>query len=211
MTKIKICGIKTLQDGLVAAEAGADMLGFNFYPKSPRFIDLEPCSRLTSALRREFPSLQLIGVFVNASVQRIERALAVCSLDLAQLSGDEPAEFCAALGDRAFKAFHGVPEDPAALCLRDRAPAFLVDGSSNGSYGGTGMTADWSASARLARVYPFLLAGGLAPENVAEAIRQVQPWGVDVASGVESRPGEKDAVKIKAFIEAVRSIELESA
>ncbi len=211
MIKIKICGIRTLQDALAAAEAGADMLGFNFYSKSPRLIDLEACARLTSALRRRVPALQLIGVFVNSPLEEIERTLATCSLDLAQLSGDESAEFCASLGDRAFKAFHGIPADPAGSCRRGRAPVFLVDGSSNGSYGGTGMTADWSAAARLAKVYPFLLAGGLSPDNVAEAIRQVKPWGVDVASGVESQPGEKDAVKIRAFIEAVRSIELESA
>jgi phosphoribosylanthranilate isomerase len=211
MTKIKICGIKTLQDALVAAEAGADMLGFNFYPGSVRFVDLATCLQISSPLRQDHSSVQLVGVFVNSSVEEIRRALDMCALDLAQLSGDETPELCGALGDKAFKSFHGVPDIEVRPYARTRGPAFLVDGARSGSYGGTGIVPDWSAAAKLARKYPLLLAGGLNPDNVAEAVEQVRPWGVDVASGVESRPGEKDAGKISAFVEAVRSVEAESA
>ncbi len=209
MTKVKICGIKTLNDARAAAEAGADMLGFNFYPKSARYIAPEACASIMAVLRREYPSLLLIGVFVNASPASILRTLASCGLDLAQLSGDESPETRGTLGERAFKAFHGVPGSEAGQYMRRKAPAFLVDGHVKSAYGGTGTVADWRAAAKLASGYPLLLAGGLRPENVTQAIAQVRPWGVDVASGVESQPGEKDPGRIKAFIDAVHLAELE--
>jgi len=210
MTKIKICGIKTLEGALAAIEAGADMLGFNFYPKSVRFIGMEACVRISSVLRQNHPSVQLVGVFVNSPLGEIERALGTCGLDFAQLSGDEPPEFCEALRGKAFKSFHGIPDGDVQPYARSSAPAFLVDGAASGSYGGTGAKADWSYAARLARHYPLLLAGGLRPDNVAEAVEQVRPWGVDVASGVESGPGKKDATKIRAFVDAVRSVKREA-
>ncbi|HEX8993460.1 MAG TPA: phosphoribosylanthranilate isomerase [Anaerolineales bacterium] len=211
MTRIKICGIKTLPDALAAMEAGADMLGFNFYPKSPRFIEIDRCAGITGALRHSDPSVLLVGVFVNASVEDIERALKTCNLDLAQLSGDESPELCAALKSRAFKAFHGIADHSVQPYVRTDAPAFLVDAAAKGAYGGTGRAADWSSAARLARQYPILLAGGLKPDNVAEAVDRVRPWGVDVASGVEAEPGRKDAARMKAFVNAVHSMELESS
>ncbi len=210
MTKIKICGIKSLPDALAAVEAGADMLGFNFYPKSVRFIDVQTCAQISAVLRHDHPSVLLVGVFVNSSVDEIERTLDSSRLDLAQLSGNESPEFCAALGDKAFKSFHGVPDFGVQSYARASAPAFLVDGGMSGSYGGTGIAADWSSAAKLARLYPLLLAGGLRPDNVAEAVERVRPWGVDVASGVEIRPGEKDAGRVKAFVDAVRSVALET-
>lgn len=208
--KIKICGIRTLPDALAAVEAGADMLGFNFYRKSARFVDLHTCQKISSALRRDAAWVRLVGVFVNAPIEEIEHDLELCSLDLAQLSGDESPELCAALGGKGFKSFHGFPGGDVRPYARGDAPAFLVDAAVSGLYGGTGIPADWSEAARLARDYPLLLAGGLAPGNVARAIEQVKPWGVDVASGVESRPGVKDAGKIRAFVEAARSMEMES-
>jgi phosphoribosylanthranilate isomerase len=210
MVKIKICGIRTLQDALAAVEAGADMLGFNFYPRSARYVDPETCRSITLALRQDAPAVQLVGVFVNAEADAIERTLQICCLDLAQLSGDEPPELAAALGSRGFKAFHGVPDGEIAAYARRSAPALLVDAAVSGSYGGTGAQADWTGAARLGRDYPLLLAGGLRPENAASAIEQVRPWGVDVASGVESSPGLKDAGKMRAFVEAARSVKLES-
>ncbi len=210
MVKIKICGIRTLEAALAAVRAGADMLGFNFYPKSPRFIDAETCASICSALKQETPSVQLVGVFVNARLDAIDRALQICSLDLVQLSGDEPPELVAALAGKAFKAFHGLPGLDAAAYARNGAPAFLVDAAVAGAYGGTGAVADWEAAAKLARDYPLLLAGGLSPENVSQAVERVKPWGVDVASGVEARPGVKDAGRIMAFVQAARSVELES-
>jgi len=203
MTKIKICGIKTLPDALAAIEAGADFLGFNFYSQSARFIETDICAEITSVLKQEHPEIQLVGVFVNSPVETIKQILETCSLDLAQLHGDETPEILNALYGKAFKAFRGVPQQVNGFA-REQAPALLVDAAVKGSYGGTGVKADWFAAAELAKRYPMLLAGGLTPENVAEAVRQVRPWGVDVASGVEASPGVKDAGKIKAFVHAVK-------
>jgi phosphoribosylanthranilate isomerase len=203
MTKIKICGIKTAKDALAAMDAGADLIGFNFYPKSPRYIDLGIC-RDIMAIMRKYGHITYVGVFVNASAPEIRATMDTCALTLAQLHGDEPAEMLKSLSGKAFKAFRGVPVDPDGF-TREGAPALLVDASVKGEFGGTGITADWDSAAQLARQYPILLAGGLTPENVAEAVQRVQPWGVDVASGVESAPGVKDLNKIKAFIKAVRS------
>ena len=137
-------------------------------------------------------------------VEEIRATIETCGLSLAQLHGDETPEMLSALDGKAFKAFRGVPADVNGFA-RSKSPALLVDAAVKGVYGGSGEIADWSAAAELAKKYPLLLAGGLTPENVAEAIRQVRPWGVDVASGVESAPGEKDASKMKAFVRAVRS------
>jgi phosphoribosylanthranilate isomerase len=202
MTKIKICGIKTESDALAAMEAGADLIGFNFYPKSPRYIGVGRCRDIMSVIRQHGRVI-CVGVFVNASVADIRAAIDTCGLPLAQLHGDETPEMLRALGGRAFKAFRGIPSSLEEFARKD-APAFLVDASVKGEYGGTGVTADWDGAARLASDYSLLLAGGLTPENVAYAVRQVRPWGVDVASGVEFAPGEKDANKMKAFVRAVR-------
>jgi phosphoribosylanthranilate isomerase len=206
MTIVKICGIKTLKDALAAIEAGADYLGFNFYPKSVRFIEKSACAEITSVLKREHPQIKLVGVFVNSSVDEVKDILQTCHLDLAQLHGDETPEMFSQLAPHAFRAFRGIPESNAGY-ERNEAPFMLIDAAVKGVYGGSGVTADWTAAAKLAQQYPLLLAGGLTPENVADAVRKVQPWGVDVASGVESAPGEKDAEKMSAFVNAVRVAE----
>lgn len=207
MTKIKICGIKTLKDALAASEAGADYLGFNFFPKSVRFIEKSACAEITSVLEREYPQIKLVGVFVNSSVDEVKDILQTCSLDLAQLHGDETPEMFAQLAPHAFRAFRGIPESNAGY-ERNEAPAMLIDAAVKGVYGGSGVTADWASAAELAKKYPLLLAGGLTPENVADAVRQVQPWGVDVASGVESAPGEKDAGEMSKFVKEVKRAEI---
>jgi len=204
MTIIKICGIKTLTDALAAINVGADYLGFNFYPKSVRYIDQETCIQIASVLKKENPNIKLVGVFVNSSVEEIKNILQTCSLDLAQLHGDESPETFSKLTPRAFKAFRGEIDKRMVL---DHAPAFLLDAAVKGQYGGSGAIADWSSAAELAKRYPLLLAGGLTPENVADAVWRVKPWGVDVASGVESNPGQKDAAKLSAFVQAVRRVE----
>jgi phosphoribosylanthranilate isomerase len=202
MTKIKICGLKTVNDALAAMDAGADLIGFNFYPKSPRYIEVGSC-RDIMAVMRKYGHMTYVGVFVNASVATIYATMETLGLSLAQLHGDETPEIVSALDGKAFKAFRGVPQSLDGFA-REEAPALLVDASVKGVYGGTGVTADWKSAAELAKQYPLLLAGGLTPENVAEAVSQVQPWGVDVASGVELSPGEKDLHKMKAFVQAVR-------
>ncbi len=204
MTKIKICGIRTVDDALAAMDAGADLIGFNFYPKSPRYVDVGICRNITSVLRKMH--VKLVGVFVNAPVEEVRATIETCGLSLAQLHGDETPDMLAELDGKAFKAFRGAADvETDRRMIADGAPAFLVDASVKGVYGGTGVKADWSAAAELAKKYPLLLAGGLTPENVAEAVRQVQPWGVDVASGVEAGIGRKDAAKMRAFVQAVKS------
>jgi phosphoribosylanthranilate isomerase len=202
MTKIKICGIKTVTDALAAMDAGADMIGFNFYPKSPRYVEVGMVRNIMSVVRQDGRA-KSVGVFVNASVAEILATMETLGLNLAQLHGDETIDMLNQLDGKGFKAFRGIPESVAGF-VRSEAPAFLVDASVKGVYGGSGITADWDGAAELAKKYPLLLAGGLTPENVAEAVRRVQPWGVDVASGVESAPGEKDARKMKAFVRVVR-------
>jgi len=208
MTKIKICGIKTIDDALAAIEAGADYLGFNFFPKSPRFIEKQICAEITSVLKKEHPHIKRVGVFVNSSVEEMKDILNVCSLDLAQLHGDENVEILQAINGNGFKAFRGVADvETDKRMFADGEPAFLVDAAVKGVYGGSGVTADWDGAAELAKKYPLLLAGGLTPENVADAIGRVKPWGVDVASGVESAPGKKDPSRMKEFVQAVRDAE----
>jgi phosphoribosylanthranilate isomerase len=205
MTKIKICGIKTIDDALAAMDAGADLIGFNFYPKSPRYIDVGQCRDIMSVMRK-YGHITFVGVFVNAPVAEIRATIETAALTLAQLHGDETSELMQSLNGKAFKAFRGVPQSINGFARND-APALLVDASVKGSYGGTGQTTDWAAAAELAMQYPLLLAGGLTPENVAEAVQRVCPWGVDVASGVESAPGKKDLAKMKAFVQAVKRLE----
>lgn len=205
MTKIKICGIKTVDDALAAMDAGADLIGFNFYPRSPRYIDPGQC-RDIMAVMRKYGHITYVGVFVNASAEEVHATLETAALTLAQLHGDETSQMVRSLEGKAFKAFRGVPQSLDGFARND-APALLVDASVKGSYGGTGKTTDWSAAAALAQQYPLLLAGGLTPENVAEAVQRVRPWGVDVASGVESIPGKKDPIKMRAFVKAVKRLE----
>ena len=213
--KIKICGITTLEDGLACAEAGANLLGFNFYPPSPRYISPEACAPIAVALRKRFPGLLLAGVFVNEPPASARVVAELCGLDLIQCSGDETPGMLHQCGPKAFKALRPLTANDlraAAGMFPARAlpPAFLVDAHRPGEYGGTGLTADWSLAAELAARLPILLAGGLTPENVAAAVRQVRPWGVDAASGVESAPGRKDALKVAALIAAARAAEEET-
>ncbi|WP_299025218.1 phosphoribosylanthranilate isomerase [uncultured Thermanaerothrix sp.] len=201
----KICGITTLEDALTALAAGANLLGFNFYPSSPRYISPAVSRPIVEVIRSLYPEATLVGVFVNAPVADVLQTLEMCRLDLAQLSGDEPPEEVKRLGPRAFKAFRPRSRDEVeaflrAYPLRPEPPACLVDALRPGFYGGSGQRADWQVAMWLSQRVPILLAGGLTPENVGEAITQVRPWGVDVASGVESAPGRKDKVRMEMFL-----------
>jgi phosphoribosylanthranilate isomerase len=220
--RVKICGITRLGDALAAAEAGADMLGFNFYERSPRYIAPPECARIVAGLRDRGLATCAVGVFVNAPPGVVLATLESCDLDLAQLHGDEPPEMLSELDGRAFKAIRpqtlAEAEAEARRYTRDEAgairghrPALLLDAARAGQYGGTGATANWSLASGLAASYPILLAGGLRPENVAEALRTVRPWGVDVASGVELAPGRKDHRAVAQFVAAVRDQPFEQA
>ena len=200
---IKICGLTNLDDALAAIDAGADYLGFNFYPKSPRYLTPEACAAIQAEIQNRRSKITTVGVFVNEPLASLAAILQDCGLDLAQLHGDETPERLNVLQGRAFKAFRGTGENHAAYAAAGPgAPAFLVDAYAVNAYGGTGHVADWAAARALAAQYPIFLAGGLTPQNVAEAVAQVKPWGVDVASGVEASPGKKDHAKMRAFVQA---------
>lgn len=191
----------------MCAEAGADMIGLNFYPKSPRCIERPVAAQIAAALRARPNPPTLVGVFVDESPERMTSTLGDCGLDFAQLSGDEPDDVLLEMGACAFKVLHitghvsRLTFDVSRFANR---PDILLDAHVAGQFGGTGQTADWESAAEVAKRARVLLAGGLTPGNVAEAIRRVRPWGVDVASGVESSPGLKDAAKVKAFISAAK-------
>lgn len=202
-TKVKICGITSVADGRAAAGAGADMIGLMFYEKSPRHITLPAAAEISRALS---PFIVKVGVFVNPSEDLVLRAIAECGVTLLQFHGDEPPDFCTQFGVMSMKAFR-VRDAESLAALPDYATdAWLLDACSPGARGGTGERFNWDLAIEAQKFgRPVFLAGGLTPENVAEAVRKVQPFGVDVSSGVESAPGKKDPAKVKAFIDAVRN------
>jgi len=212
--KIKICGIRTYDEAMNTIEAGADILGFNFYPQSPRYVSPGDCMRLVvrlqTQLREEMARINLVGVFVNPEAEYAHMLTGDCHLDRIQLSGDEPPSDLEILGERTYKvlrpqSYQDLENAVKIYPPRVLAPAWMIDTYHPGLYGGTGQTADWDMIRRFAEQQTIILAGGLRPDNVADAIRRVRPWGVDVASGVESAPGVKDLEKVAAFIGAVRA------
>jgi phosphoribosylanthranilate isomerase len=204
-TRIKICGITNPTDAQAAVTAGADALGFIFYEKSPRFVELEPAAEISKALP---PLIMRVGVFVNAPEEFITRAIADCGLTMLQFHGDEPPEFCTQFGLMNMKAFRVHGRDTLEQIPKYDTDAYLLDAYSSTTLGGTGEKFNWDLAVEAQKFgKPIFLAGGLTPGNVAEAIGKVHPFGVDVSSGVERTPGKKDHAKVKAFIDAVRNAE----
>ena len=205
--KVKMCGLTYAEHAAVAVEAGADAVGFVFHKKRPRGADMA----VVKAIVKELPPFVLpIGVFVNEDAKVVRNVMDSCGLALAQLHGDETAAYCEQLGRPMLKAIR-LRDRHSFLALaefqgRAGVRGFLVDAFSPDAYGGTGQVADWSLAAEAAAVTRILLAGGLTPENVAQAIEQVRPYGVDVSSGVEASPGRKDHAKVRAFVQAVRLV-----
>jgi phosphoribosylanthranilate isomerase len=212
--RIKICGVTLPEDAAAAAEAGADAIGLNFYRGSPRYVDPRQAEAIIAALP---PGLSKVGVFVNSGANELRQTAEKLALDYVQLHGDEPAEFLGQLnGLPIIRAFRFGMQGWQALVeylaecrsLKALPMSILVDGySSSGDYGGTGQSPDWQAVRQfhdLGTHLPLILAGGLNPSNVAQAIMTVRPMAVDVASGVESRPGKKDWVKVSDFVAAAR-------
>lgn len=202
-TRVKICGITNLADALAAAEAGADALGLNFYEKSPRHISLKAAAEISKQLP---PFVLRVGLFVNAPEERVMRAVGECGLTMLQFHGDEPPEFCTQFGLMSMKAFRIRDAESLKELPKFATDAWLLDAYSPAARGGTGETFNWDLAMEAQKLgKPIFLAGGLTPENVAEAVRKVKPFGVDVSSGVESSPGKKDAARVRAFIQAVRT------
>jgi phosphoribosylanthranilate isomerase len=204
MTWIKICGLRRSEDVSAAVEAGADALGFNFWSGTRRYID--PVE--ASALIRMVPQNVLsVGVFVDAPADHMLSVAVATGIQAIQMHGDEPPEVLERLSPfKTIKAIKVAERlDPAQLRAYGKADIILLDRSVSGMVGGTGRKFDWSLAIEARKYATILLAGGLNPGNVAEAIRQVQPWGVDVASGVETAPGVKDAELIRQFIRNARA------
>jgi phosphoribosylanthranilate isomerase len=207
MVRVKICGITNAADALAAVDAGADLLGFNFYAVSPRHVSEAEAAKI----RRQLPKkVDAVGIFVNAPTAGVTALCKSLKLDAAQLHGDETAETVAELATSVpvVKAFR-VDPDFQLKTLNDYpgAFAFLFDAALTGQYGGTGQTTDWDVARRAAVRHRIILAGGLKVENVAAAVRIVRPYGIDVASGVESKPGKKDHGRLREFIQEVRRSE----
>ncbi len=207
MVRVKICGITNSVDALTAIDAGANLLGFNFYEKSPRHITEAEAAKIRPRLPKK---VEAVGIFVNASPAEVTALRKSLKLDAVQLHGDETPDSVAQIARlmRVIKAFRVEPEFPLATLDEYReAFAFLFDAAQTGQYGGTGRTTDWDVARRAALSRRIILAGGLKVENVAAAVRIVRPYGIDVASGVESEPGKKDPGLLREFIQEVRRAE----
>lgn len=209
MMLIKICGVTNWKDAKFACDAGANLLGFNFYEKSLRRVSTVEAATMRAKLPQ---NVEAVGIFVNAKPAEISSLQAFVRFNAAQLHGDEAPGVVSEIARtvRVFKAFRVAADFPAStLDKYHDAFAFLLDGSRAGQYGGTGAAADWNVARRAAAAHRIILAGGLTPENVGAAIRSVRPYAVDVASGVEEKPGKKDHGKMRSFIEEVRRVEKE--
>jgi phosphoribosylanthranilate isomerase len=215
MIRIKICGIREEAHARAAAEAGADFIGLVF-SSSPRQVTPARAEKIVSALKKAGAKTEAVGVFVNTPVGRVKKIADSCHLDWVQLSGDEPWVYCHELALPVIKAVRVSRHyQPALVCtdlaygrkiLGTQKHLFLLDSNARFRYGGTGRAFDWKLAQPVAQRFPVIVAGGLTPKNVTEAIRTIKPWGVDVSSGVETR-GNKDMDKVRKFIEAVRGFD----
>ena len=201
MVRVKICGNVTLKDTMAAVEAGADAVGFVFYARSPRVVSPKAVAAIVSHLP---PFVTPVGLFVNEKPEVIRRIASDCGIRLVQLHGEESPQYCAELKLPVLKGIRVRTREDVANLSAYRVDAILLDAYVEGIAGGTGTTFDWSLAVEAKTWGPIILAGGLTPDNVGEAISRVRPYGVDVSSGVESSPGAKDHAKVKAFVETVK-------
>lgn len=204
--KVKICGITNAPDALAAAEAGADALGFMFYERSPRHVSIPKAGEII----RELPPLTIkVGVFVDAAEDTVFRAIGDCGLNMLQFHGEESPEYCMQFGLMSIKAFRVRDAESLKALQEYPTEAWLLDAFVADKLGGTGEKFNWDLAIEAKKSgRPIFLAGGLTPANVAEAVRKVHPWAVDVSSGVEVSPGKKDHAKVKDFIAAAKSVEI---
>lgn len=202
-TRIKVCGITNQKDARAAVAAGADAIGFIFVPQSPRVADPDLVRAITGELP---PFIDSIGVFCDEKIEIVEEIVNYCNLTLVQLHGSESPEYCKNISCRVIKSFSIHPESgkEELAAYSDVVSGFLLDTYHKDMAGGTGMVFDWKLVRQIQPPGPIILAGGLNPENVGEAIRQVKPFAVDVNSGVEYQPGRKDTDKLKSFADGVR-------
>ena len=200
--KVKICGMTSLKDVKVAVDGGVDAVGIIFYKKSPRSVTMQAVRKIVLELP---PFVDSVGVFVDETAEKINKIADRCNLDRVQLHGDESPAFCKKIRRRVIKAIR-VKDIQSLKKLSDYpVSSFLLDTFSEDQYGGTGKVFDWNLAYPAKKYGPIILAGGLTPINVHQAIQRIQPYGVDVCSGVESQPGIKDHKKMKAFLKNVKA------
>jgi phosphoribosylanthranilate isomerase len=200
--KVKVCGMTQLKDVLYAVKHGADAVGFVFYKKSPRSVSMKTVREIISALP---PFVDTVGVFVNETADKVNKTADYCGLDLVQLHGDESPTYCNKINRRVIKAFQVSDLKSVKQLVKYPVSGFLLDTFSEDLHGGTGKVFDWNLAHPAKKIGPVILAGGLTPLNIRQAISQVRPYGVDVSSGVEKSPGIKDPEKVRAFLENMRS------
>ncbi len=207
MTRIKICGITNIDDALMAIDAGADALGFNFVPGTPRYLkNIQAAAKIIEQLP---PFITTVGLFVNADAEVVQGTADGCHLDMLQLHGEESPQFCQSLNHRIIKAVRIKNESSVSHLSDYHVSGYLLDTYVKGVLGGTGVAFDWQLAVKAKQYGRIILAGGLDPDNVASAVEQVRPYGVDVSSRVEASPGRKDPVKVRAFIQNVKEIDRE--
>jgi phosphoribosylanthranilate isomerase len=206
MALVKICGITNLDDALAAADAGVDALGFNFYERSPRYIAPEAARTIVDRLRVDYPNLLNVGVFVNERLDAIEKIAAATGVSAVQLHGNETPEYCKALKSYSLiKVFSAGEKFAPEIVLDYDVQAIMIDAVDKEAFGGTGKLSNWAVARATRELFPKLfLAGGLSAANVAEAIREVNPYAVDACSRLESAAGRKDHASVRAFVAAVR-------
>jgi phosphoribosylanthranilate isomerase len=203
MVSVKICGITTVEDARVAVAAGADALGFVFYPPSPRYVTPEQARRIIRTLP---PFITTVGLFVDVPAETVHEIAGRCGLDRVQLHGQETPEFCRRIAPPVIKAFRIKNASSLAHLPEYEVSAFLLDAYVEGALpGGTGASFAWELAAQAKPYGPVILAGGLTPENVAAAVVRIRPYGVDVSSGVEQSPGVKDPIKMRHFIACAKA------
>ena len=195
--KVKVCGMTSLKDALVAVEVGADAVGFIFYKKSPRSVTMKTVREIVLELP---PFVDTVGVFVDETAEQINKIADYCNLDIIQLHGDESPTFCKKIRRKVIKAFRIKDMQSVKKISNFQVSGFLLDTFSENLHGGTGKVFDWNLALPAKKFGPVIMAGGLTPNNVQQAVRQIRPYGVDVCSGVESEPGIKDHKKVRAFL-----------
>ncbi len=212
MTKIKICGLSRVEDALLASEVGSDFVGMVFAP-GKRQVSPQKALSIVEAMHGLRPRPAVVGVFVNLTAPELNRIAGYCQLDWVQLSGDENWQYCQEIERPTIKVIHISPDKGSPTILADLETGYqlskaktlvcLLDSRVGDAYGGTGQAFNWQLAKEITDRFPVIIAGGLTPTNVGKLVKQAQPWGVDVSTGVETN-GKKDAAKIRAFVEAVR-------